>query len=269
VRVGAVVPRLQRYGERECVRPMIGSPSRTLALAGLAMACLLSACTPAGGTAKTYPVLKSQTTLALTAADSGRTMTIAQGDIFRIDLAKEAGWDQFSTPVSSDGTVSAPLHARPQSTPGLTSMAFAALWPGTVRLVASTNKECARVAPASGQVSACLVVQRGFEVTVDVVSGRRPTFELAAGEWSRQADYRLIPGDRVVVSTLSGGAPESDNPKVLSLAGQDSSQRFFTFATLATGKARLGWVNDPCHSQACMSPVSLFRINIDVVVPSS
>lgn len=244
---------------------MIGTPPRALAVAGLAIACLLSDCTAAGDTGKTYPVLKTSPALTLTTADGGKTIRVVQGDIFGIDLPKEEGWDQFSAPVSSDGTVAAPLHARPQSGPGTTSMAFAALWPGTVRLIASTNKECLQASPTNGQIAVCSVVQRTFEVTVDVVSGRRPTFELAAGEWSRQADYKLIPGDRVVVSTLSDGAPATDNPKVLAPAGQDSSQRFFTFQALAPGKARLGWANDPCHSQACMSPITVFQVNVDVV----
>jgi hypothetical protein len=99
-------------------------------------------------------------------------------------------------------------------------------------------------------------------------------FELAAGEWSRQADYKLISGDRLVVNTSAAPeAPTSDNPKVLSQASQDG-RGFHTFRTLNAGRARLGWVNDPCPSTVpffprCSSPISIFTVNVVVVVPAS
>lgn len=240
---------------------MIGAPPRVLTAAGLAIACLLSSCTPAADKVKTYPVLRAKAALAITNSDDGKSMMVVQGDIFRVDLQTEAGWDQFATPLSNDGTVAAPLQARPRSGSGTTSMAFAALWPGTVRINAYANNPCRKV---------CSVLLRTFEVTVEVLSGRRPTFELAAGEWSRQAEYKLIPGDRVIVGT-SSSPPVSDNPKVLFAAGQDNSQGFYTFKVLAPGKTRLGWVIDPCAStfpgEACMGAISLYSLNVDVVLP--
>ncbi|HEV2034723.1 MAG TPA: hypothetical protein VGU71_11100 [Candidatus Dormibacteraeota bacterium] len=246
------------------------APSRGLTAASLALACLLSGCATGGDKVKTYPVLSATAALAITNSDDGKSVKVAQGDIFRVDLQKEAGWDQFETPISNDGTVAAPLQARPRSGSGTTSMAFAALWPGRVRINAYANNACPQASPVNGQIQVCSVLLRTFEVTVEVVSGRRPTFELAAGEWSRQAEYRLIPGDRVVVGT-SSSTPESDNPKVLSAAGQDSSQGFYTFKSVAPGMARLGWAIDPCTSTlpgtACRGAISLFSVNVVVVRP--
>jgi hypothetical protein len=243
-----------------------------LTATGLAVAFVLSGCTTAGGGVKTYPLLRARPALSITNADGGRTMQVAQGDIFRVDLQREEGWDPFSTPISSDGTVAAPLQARSRSSPGTTSIAFAALWSGTVRIDASASNPCPRPSPVNGQTQVCSVRLRTFEVTVEVASGRRPTFELAAGEWTRQAEYKLIPGDRVVVGT-SSSQPESDNQDVLSFVGQDSSQGFYTFKTLAPGKARLGWVIDPCTSTlpgaACSGAISLFSLKVNVVLPMS
>jgi hypothetical protein len=248
----------------------MNAPSRGLTAACLAIACLLSGCAAAGDKVKIYPVLNVTAALAITNADDGKSVKVAQGDIFRVDLQTEAGWNQFEIPISNDGTVAAPVQARPRGGSGTTSMAFAALWPGTVRIDAYANNACPQASPLNGQIQVCSVVLRTFEVTVEVVSGRRPTFELAAGEWSRQAEYKLIPGDRVIVGT-SQRAPESDNPKVLSAAGQDFSQGFFTFKTLAPGKARLGWVINPCTSTmpgaACSGAISVFSVNVDVVLP--
>jgi hypothetical protein len=249
---------------------MNGAPSRGLRATGLVIAWLLSGCTTASDRVKAYPVLLTPAALAITNSDEGKTVKVAQGDTFRIDLQKEAGWEQFATPISNDGTVAAPLQARPSSGSGTTSMAFAALWPGMVRINAYANNLCPNASPVNGQIQVCSVRPRTFEVTVEVASGRRPTFELAAGEWSRQAEYKLIPGDLVVVGTTSS-IPKSDNSKVLSAAGNDSSQGFYTFKTLAPGKARLGWVIDPCTSTmpgaACSGAISLFSVNVEVVLP--
>ncbi len=256
---------------------LIGMAPRSLAVAWLVLAYLLSACSTAstGTGSRTYPVLKTPPAVTMTNADGGKSKSVAQGDIFQVDLQAEQGWEPFSTPVSSDGGIAAPLQARPRSSQGTTSaMAFAALWPGIVRINAGSNNKCPRTSPTAGQIAVCSVQLHRFEVTVVVGPGRRPTFELAAGEWSRQADYKLIPGDRVFVSTSAAPeAPTSDNSKALSAAGRDS-RGFYTFKAQSAGKARLGWVNDPCPSTVpffprCSSSASVFSVNVVVVVPSS
>ena len=125
-------------------------------------------------------------------------------------------------------------------------MAFAALWPGIVRINGGSNNKCPRTSPTAGQIAVCSVQLHRFEVTVVVGPGRRPTFELAAGEWSRQADYRLIPGDRVVVSTSAAPeAPTTDNSKALAAAGRDS-RGVDTFKGQSAGKAKGVGGKGPC-----------------------
>jgi hypothetical protein len=139
--------------------------SLSLLFVGLTLACG-SVARPSAASPSPSPGAASspggQTVTALTDADLGRTLQLRRGEVVSVSLHESSGFTPWSRPVSTDGSVLAPVpDARAAAVRGATLASFRGVGAGTAQITSSASQAC-----TPGSV--CPALARGWSVTVVV-----------------------------------------------------------------------------------------------------